>query len=124
MDFVIKNKDILPKDEKLSMEDVDNSHESMDQNRYLYKNLSSNVHYTTSDNNHIHIMAYNIDSAVESILELYTKSDVCIGEFLESIEIHGLDVSSIVQVYARLYNTIEGDVCTRTEEDGTIHLLE
>lgn len=59
-----------------------------------------------------------VNCAVAEIKRNYLKSDVCMGEFLKTVEIIGLSVEQVVKVYATLYREFEGDEVCRIDEDG------
>lgn len=54
--------------------------------------------------------------AYREIKELYTENDVCLGELLAGIKIHGLTVEEVVELYAALYQEIEGEKVERGGE--------
>jgi len=46
---------------------------------------------------------------VKAIIEEYKRHDICIGELLHSLEIRGLSIQDVVDVFAKVMNIIEGD---------------
>ena len=63
------------------------------------------------------VVASFIDDAMGQIRDLYQDSDVCMGELLSGIEIHGLSVEDVITVYARLMYEFDGDTITRSNEE-------
>lgn len=51
----------------------------------------------------------NVEDVIRAIEEEYERFDVCIGEILNGIAIHGLSVPDVVTVYAYLYSKYEND---------------
>lgn len=49
------------------------------------------------------------DDVVESILKDYTLYSVCIGELLNSVEIQGLNVQDVVDIFAKVMYIVEED---------------
>lgn len=64
------------------------------------------------------LIVNSTEEAIRILLEEYKKSEVTIGEMLANINITGLSVEQVVEVYARLYNLIEGDEVYRMDENG------
>jgi U3 small nucleolar ribonucleoprotein component len=60
----------------------------------------------------------NVDDTVESIIEEYERHDVELCTVLDRIEVHGLNVNQVVQVYAKLFERIEHDKVLRHYEEG------
>lgn len=58
------------------------------------------------------------EEAEKLIKAEYLLSDVCIGELMEQIQISGLTMTQVVQVYASLYEDIEGDEVCRVDSNG------
>lgn len=58
------------------------------------------------------------EKAEQLIMASYIESDVCIGELMEQIEIQGLSMAQVAQVYAFCYENIEGDEVCRIDSDG------
>lgn len=71
------------------------------------------------------IQAGSVQNAIDQIKDIYLDSDVCMGELLNSLEIHGLSLEEVIRVYARLMAEFEGDVITRAnDEEGTCEVIE
>ena len=64
------------------------------------------------------IITSNPEEAEQLIRAEYLTSDVCIGELMEQIQIQGLSITQVVQVYASLYEDIEGDEICRVDSNG------
>ena len=64
------------------------------------------------------LIVNSTEEAIRILLEEYKKSEVTIGEMLAKINFTGLSVEQVVEVYARLYNLIEGDEVYRMDENG------
>ena len=58
------------------------------------------------------------EKAEQLIMAMYIQNDVCIGELMEQIEIRGLSMTQVAQVYAFCYENIEGDEICRIDSDG------
>lgn len=67
---------------------------------------------------YILIKASTVDEANKKIEQLHLEFDICIGELFPQVEIKGLNVEQVVEVYATVYNKIEGDEICRIDEDG------
>lgn len=63
------------------------------------------------------------DDVVEAIMEEYHRSDVSIGELLDSTSIVGLSVNDCVYVYSCLYLKIESDQTVRHLSEGGFVIL-
>ena len=50
---------------------------------------------------------------VSAIIEEYHRSDICLAELLAQIEIRGVSIETVVEIYAELFRIIEGDVTIR-----------
>ena len=46
---------------------------------------------------------------VEAILEEYRAHDICLGELLEGLEIDGLSVQDVVDIFAKVMHIVEAD---------------
>lgn len=69
------------------------------------------------------ITASSVEDAEKKITKLYRDSGVSLGELLDTVEIRGLSLNDIAEVYANLRLEIDGDSVMRIEEDGTYHTL-
>lgn len=69
------------------------------------------------------ITASSVEDAEKKITKLYRDSGVSLGELLNTVEIRGLSLNDIAEVYANLCLEIDGDSVMRIEEDGTYHTL-
>ncbi|MFW6030866.1 MAG: hypothetical protein ACOCRO_11535 [Halanaerobiales bacterium] len=69
------------------------------------------------------IEVYNKNKAKNILLDMYKKSEVCFGEMIKDIVLNGLSITEIIEVYAEMYNEIEGDRLYRIEEDGNKHWI-
>ena len=49
------------------------------------------------------------EEAYSLIYEIYMQNDLCLTEILAGIEIHGLSVEAVAEVYATLYAEIESE---------------
>lgn len=56
------------------------------------------------------------EEAYSLIYDIYMKNDLCLTEIIAGIEIHGLSVEAVVEVYATLYAEIEGEDVERGGE--------
>lgn len=63
-----------------------------------------------------------IDSIVEAIVKEYKEEDVCIGEVLDGLCLHGASIENATIVYARVYERIDGDKTVRSTESEDIDL--
>ena len=71
------------------------------------------------------IQADSVQNAIDQIKDIYLDSDICMGELLNSLEVHGLSLEEVIRVYARLMAEFESDVITRTnDEEGTCEVIE
>lgn len=67
------------------------------------------------------IQAKNSEEAYEKIVKSYHEQDLCIGEFLSTIEVGGLSLMSCLDLISQLYAEIEGDTFLRIE--GAYHQI-
>ncbi|PRX31081.1 hypothetical protein BX659_106114 [Orenia metallireducens] len=65
----------------------------------------------------------DINGTVSLISRIYEEHDIKLAELLTSIEVHGLSLEDIVQIYSTLYQQIEGSevVVIDREEDTSIY---
>lgn len=63
-----------------------------------------------------------IDDIVKIINDEYHANDVCIGELLSSLCIHGASIEDVAIIYAKLYDLIEDDRVFRITDDQAIDL--
>lgn len=57
---------------------------------------------------------------VNSILHEYSKNDICIEEMLYSIEVQGFSIQDVVDIFAKVINTIESDQLLQYKECETL----
>lgn len=85
------------------------------------------IHITSSpDKIYIEIMGEGTtydctdkNDVVEAIIDEYHRNDVCIGELMNQIQVHGLSTQDVVDVFAKVMNIIEGDeVIHHTPEEN------
>lgn len=70
------------------------------------------------------IQAGSVQNAIDQIKDIYLDSDICMGELLNSLEVHGLSLEEVIRVYARLMAEFEGDIITRTnDEEDTCEVI-
>lgn len=50
------------------------------------------------------------EEAVETIIAHYFKTDVVMGEFLESIELRGFSVIEVVSIYSKAISASDDDI--------------
>lgn len=48
-------------------------------------------------------------NCVEVILEKYKKDDICMDEFLYSIELQGFSIQDVVDIFAKVINIVDSD---------------
>ena len=63
-----------------------------------------------------------IDDIVDAIVEEYRSGDVCIGEVLDALTIHGLSIEDTVIVYAKVYEITDGDKVIRVNDEYELDL--
>lgn len=60
----------------------------------------------------------------EAIIEEYKANEVCIGEILESLCIHGLSIPEVVTVYSKIYKRLEDDITFRIADGELLDLTK
>lgn len=57
----------------------------------------------------------SVPRAIKKLEELYRDGEVCLVEFLATVEIHGLSIEDVMFVVATVMNDIEGDLIIRVD---------
>ena len=66
----------------------------------------------------IRITVKTIEDACNLVRQAYRDSDVCLGELFRNIEIQGLSIQEVVEVFSILYRELENDrVCRVNVEE-------
>lgn len=59
-----------------------------------------------------------MQSTINLVRQAYRDSDVCLGELFRNIEIQGLSIQEVVEVFSILYRELENDrVCRVNVEE-------
>lgn len=76
--------------------------------------VQSNIHTDS-----IIIHSSDADDAYAKLLASYygNHQELCFGEFMSTVEVHGLPLETVMELTARLYKDIEGDYFLRIEGD-------
>lgn len=64
------------------------------------------------------------EDAVEAIIEEYKANDICVGELMDGLIIHGLSIQDIVDVFAAVMYRIEEDRVVQYMEDDEVNRWE
>lgn len=64
------------------------------------------------------------EDAVETIIEEYKANDICVGELMDRLIIHGLGIQDVVDVFAAVMYRIEKDQVVQYVEDDEVHRWE
>ena len=54
-------------------------------------------------------------------IEEYKANDICVGELMDAIIIHGLSVQDVVDVFAKVMYEIEGDELVQNMEEEKVN---
>ena len=63
------------------------------------------------------ITVKTIEDACNLVRQAYRDSDVCLGELFRNIEIQGLSIQEVVEVFSILYRELENRVCRVNVEE-------
>ena len=70
------------------------------------------------------ITVKTIEDACNLVRQAYRDSDVCLGEIFRNIEIQGLSIQEVVEVFSILYRELENDrVCRVNVEENFFTLI-
>lgn len=64
------------------------------------------------------------EDAVDAILEEYRANDVCVGELMNDMIIHGLSIQDVVDVFAVVMYKVENDRLVQHMEDEEVNRWE
>ncbi|KIS21593.1 hypothetical protein [Clostridium botulinum] len=65
-----------------------------------------------------------IDDIVDAIIEEYHANEICIGEVIGSLCIHGASIEDVAIIYAKVYSKIEEDKVIRITDSDEVNLAE
>ena len=60
------------------------------------------------------------EDVVKAIMEEYHRNDICIGELLYGLEIKGLSIQDVVDVFAKVMHTVEDDKLIQVMEEHAV----
>ena len=64
-----------------------------------------------------------IEDACNLVKQAYKDSDLCLGELFRNIEIQGLSIQEVVEVFSVLYRELENDrVCRVNVEEKFFYI--
>jgi len=66
----------------------------------------------------------DINGTVNLISRIYEEHNINLAELLTSIEVHGLSLEDIVQIYSRLYKQIEGSEVIVVDREESINITQ
>ena len=70
------------------------------------------------------ITVNTIEEACNLVKQVYKESDVCLGELFRNIEMQGLSIQEVVEVFSVLYQELENDrVCRVNVEENFFTLI-
>ena len=70
------------------------------------------------------ITVNTIEEACNLVKQVYKDSDVCLGELFRNIEMQGLSIQEVVEVFSVLYQELENDrVCRVNVEENFFTLI-
>lgn len=65
------------------------------------------------------ISVKTIEDACNLVKQVYKEHDLCLGELFQNIEIQGLSIQEVVEVFSVLYRELENDrVCRVNVEEN------
>ena len=69
------------------------------------------------------ITVKTIEDACNLVKQAYKDSDICLGELFRNIEIQGLSVQEVVEVFSALYQELENDrICRVNVEENYFYI--
>lgn len=63
------------------------------------------------------IRVYNANQAYERILAMYMENNVCLGELISQIEIRGISMESVIEVFTTLCIAVDGEKIFKGREE-------